>query len=779
MKRCLLLLLIFGILLIAFSAHARDIFFASWHNKLNTEFNYVLQYEKGDDPFTSINLNVYHYGGQKDTFFNKISLTEGDHHLVSTQFATGDYAVITARDGEGYSEQSFTGLAGLPSLKQFDIFVSVDKPVAAPGDSLNLHVDVRNGREPYQHVETICTIGEEYKAFATFAGEGDFTLNLDKALFAGQSTCVISVEAKDSAGQSISKQLYLQISDAPMEPLRAEIKMKDGQAFYNSSRADLDITGGVPPYHFDALWLVNSLEDDIQMPGEREDDGSGSTLTWIEPGFGEVAFTVYDSQGHFIIEKAPFQAVVSGEYAALVNRVIAARNALEADPAFDPASHFNAEHRKLLGRWVPLLKNFRGELYFYYDGTFYVDIAETELPRMNLMETFSGIVQVQARDMKVYQTGKYMEGSTDLPYTIKDGKLEVFFSPVESVVFIQDKDFVNWPLESPAAAAGPQAPDLRDYEYAELADGTLEIVKYKGQAETLMVPGELNGNTVSRIGASAFNECSSLISITLPGGVTSIGTSAFSFCENLTSIALPDKLEIVSDNPFHSCSRLSRIVLSPNHEHFAVREGILFSKQEPRLICYPAGLNNTSYQVPQGIQTIGNNAFTYAGSLLSVILPDSLTSIGGGAFSSCYQLTSMTLPEGLRSIGRYAFEDCIDITNINLPDSLTYIGEAAFTWCQSLSSIDLPNGVTSIADKTFDTCSSLTSITLPGSLTSIGSEALASCASLASITLPGSLAYIGKDAFRDCPELTEIIVAQGSYAEQYCKDFGLPFIYRE
>lgn len=833
MKKRFLILLIMACLLIVFSAQARSVSFGSWHNKLNTEFNYALRYDEGDEPFTSISLNVYHFGGQKDSFFNTTALPEEEYIVIGTQLKSGDYAVITARDEEGYSEQSFTGLAGLPSLKRFEILASVDKPVAAPGDSLTLHVDVLNGQEPYLYVETTCTIGEEYKAFTAFTGEGDFTLNLDKALFAGQSTCVINVEAKDSAGQVISKQLYLQISDAPMEPLQAKIYMMNGDAFYNSARAELDITGGVPPYHFSSLWLVNSLEDDIQMPGEREDDESGSTLTWVEPGFGEVAFTVYDSQGHFIIEKAPFQSVFSSEYAALVNRTVLARSALEAVPAFDPTSLLDDNHLKLLGRWVPKLKNFRGELYFFYDGTFYVNIAETELPRMNLMETFSGVVLVQGKDMKVYQTGRYMDGSTDLPYTLKDGELEIFFSPVESVVFIQDTDFVNQPLDLPVSdsgalsadeAAGPQALAFGDYEYAELADGSLEIVKYKGQEEALSVPGELNGKTVSRIGDEAFIDCYNITSITLPGGVTSIGTmafqgcanlasitlpdhltsigsyafshcrnltsvslpngltsigdgafsgceslksialpngltsigdGAFSYCESLTSIALPDSLVHFGDNPFDYCF-LRSITVSKNHELLAVKNGVLFSKKEPLLICYPAGLRRTSYQVPQGIQTIGNGAFSRATHLVSVNLPDSVTSIGDGAFAACYDLVSIALPEGLRSIGDGVFEDCLDLTSINLPDSLTHIGVAAFSWCKSLSSITLPNGVTSIAERVFDTCVSLTSITLPDSLT-----------------------FISEYAFSNCTELTEFIVTQGSYAEQYCKDLGLPYIYTE
>ena len=79
-----------------------------------------------------------------------------------------------------------------------------------------------------------------------------------------------------------------------------------------------------------------------------------------------------------------------------------------------------------------------------------------------------------------------------------------------------------------------------DYEYRVLDDGTAEITDYFGQAETLEVPAELDGRSVTGIGIFAFSLCTSLSSITLPDSVTEIGISAFSNCDALESITLPD-----------------------------------------------------------------------------------------------------------------------------------------------------------------------------------------------------------------------------------------------
>ena len=91
-------------------------------------------------------------------------------------------------------------------------------------------------------------------------------------------------------------------------------------------------------------------------------------------------------------------------------------------------------------------------------------------------------------------------------------------------------------------------------------------------------------------------------------------------------------------------------------------------------------------------------------------------------------ILSVSLPEGLTSIGSEAFRDCSSLTSITIPNSVTSIGGSAFSGCSSITSITIGNSVTSIGDWAFSGCSSLTSITIPNSVTSIGDYAFSSCA---------------------------------------------------
>ncbi len=66
-----------------------------------------------------------------------------------------------------------------------------------------------------------------------------------------------------------------------------------------------------------------------------------------------------------------------------------------------------------------------------------------------------------------------------------------------------------------------------DYEYTFLEDGTVEISKYIGSDEVLVIPSEIDGYKVSAIGWYAFRDCSSITSVTIPDSVTSIGFMAY------------------------------------------------------------------------------------------------------------------------------------------------------------------------------------------------------------------------------------------------------------
>ena len=282
-------------------------------------------------------------------------------------------------------------------------------------------------------------------------------------------------------------------------------------------------------------------------------------------------------------------------------------------------------------------------------------------------------------------------------------------------------------------------------------------------------------NSVTTIGEYAFFDCKSLTSINIPNSVTTIGEGAFSWCKSLTSINIPNSVTTIGDRAFAGCESLTSIsipssvvtiignpfccwhgILNNESKAFIDEDHVLFNKNKTTLIAYRA--KETNYTIPNSVTTIGDGAFRWCKSLISINIPNSVTTIGDRAFAGCESLTSINIPNSVTTIGDEAFSECNSLTSINIPNSVTTIGEGAFSRCKSLTSINIPNSVTTIGEHAFFDCKSLTSINIPNSVTTIGEDAFRRCKSLTSINIPNSVTTIGEGAFADCESLTSISI---------------------
>ncbi len=101
--------------------------------------------------------------------------------------------------------------------------------------------------------------------------------------------------------------------------------------------------------------------------------------------------------------------------------------------------------------------------------------------------------------------------------------------------------------------------------------------------------------------------------------------------------------------------------------------------------------------------SIGNNAFNSC--RINVIeIPSSVVSIGKGAFKGNKELSAVWMPEGLQSIGAEAFAKCPVLIRLTFPASVTSIGDEVCRECVSLTSVSLPRGLYKLGANAFVKC---------------------------------------------------------------------------
>ena len=273
--------------------------------------------------------------------------------------------------------------------------------------------------------------------------------------------------------------------------------------------------------------------------------------------------------------------------------------------------------------------------------------------------------------------------------------------------------------------------------------------------------------SVTSIGNKAFNNCSELISVTIPNSVMSIGYDAFYECSGLTAVYYTGDIAGWCGIEFG---------------------GIFANPLSNAHNLYVSNALVTDLVIPSTVTTIKNYTFKNATCLTSITIGNLIDSIGWSAFEDCSEAASLTLGNSVSYIGGSAFAGCSRLTgSLTIPVSILYIDGGAFYGCDGITSVNytgdiegwckisfgtfasnpityahnlyinnelltnliIPESITGINDYAFteDTC--ITSLTIHNSITRIGEYAFDSCSALTSITMGTGVESIGENAFRN------------------------------
>lgn len=186
---------------------------------------------------------------------------------------------------------------------------------------------------------------------------------------------------------------------------------------------------------------------------------------------------------------------------------------------------------------------------------------------------------------------------------------------------------------------------------------------------------------VDYISPGLFYECYFLRHVHLPDSASGIGFSAFAGCFHLTSIRIPKNIYNINSGAFSGCFRLEAFEVDEQNQDYRSIDGVLYSKDTTVLVYYPAGDFRDNYLIPQGVQTIANDAFF--GSHIHVIaLPSSVTYIGRDAFALCGDLEALIClaPEPPHCPGNLFGDSPRVIPRIYVPEASVELYRSAEGW---------------------------------------------------------------------------------------------------
>ena len=176
---------------------------------------------------------------------------------------------------------------------------------------------------------------------------------------------------------------------------------------------------------------------------------------------------------------------------------------------------------------------------------------------------------------------------------------------------------------------------------------------------------------ISTIPVEAFSECGFNGTLTLHDGITNIGILAFNNCKFKGELHLSKNLKTISERAFFNNDFSGELKLPSEVEHI----GSYAFANNDRI----TGVLN----IPEGILSIGVEAFMGCKMLEGVVFPESMETIRQRAFNSCFGIGSIvchgTMPPRIES---GAFDGVAkDNFTVEVPSSAVAHYQTAQGWC--------------------------------------------------------------------------------------------------
>lgn len=239
-----------------------------------------------------------------------------------------------------------------------------------------------------------------------------------------------------------------------------------------------------------------------------------------------------------------------------------------------------------------------------------------------------------------------------------------------------------------------------EFEVMLLESGRYVITGYRGNATDLVVPSKYNGKRIIGVEPMAFSENNQLKTLTFEEGYEYLNYNAISGCNNLEEINIPGTMKDLSGNNsgglagvFSDLDKLVNIHVSIKNKNYKDIDGVLYSKNQDRIIRYPSGRKDETYNIAKGVKYIGTAAFECNDYLKKLHMPDTVISLACSAISHCYNLEALNISKNCEHIGQFAIMDT-KLESITVPKSVKEIDDGGIVGNDYLKEIKVEKGNT-------------------------------------------------------------------------------------
>lgn len=325
-----------------------------------------------------------------------------------------------------------------------------------------------------------------------------------------------------------------------------------------------------------------------------------------------------------------------------------------------------------------------------------------------------------------------------------------------------------------------------DFSY-EIVDEEIVITGYSGTDTEITIPAEIDGVAVVKINDNAFKDNEILTSVIISEGVEDIGASAFENCIALETISLPSTVIHIGKNAIYNTAyyndennwKLDKNNTSSGDVNIGssgtndtiLWEDILAPKLDYLYLgtalikCEFSG----TYRIKQGTVVVADGAFVGSVNAKKIVFPTSLVTIGNNAFYGCNSLDNVEVPQNVQSIGDYAFKDCFALETLSISETTFFDANVIYNTGFYNNPENWENNTLYMGTRVVGT-KGTESVIKDGAITII-SGALGN----KNVVIPATVTNIHENAFTS----TENVIVYGytdTYAQTYANENNITFI---